>query len=72
MQGESGVDSSPFTNPALNPRMYRAMWGVRYASAQAVYPRGTIFTIGITADDSDTCVNPTSAARAPTARSWSG
>jgi hypothetical protein len=34
--------------------------GVRYASAQVVYPRGTALIIGITSDESEICVNPSS------------
>ena len=36
--------------------MYVAIFGVRYAAAHVVRPRGTALTIGITAEESETCV----------------
>ena len=45
----------PPVNPARNVLTYRAMCGVRYASAAVVKPRGTTRTIGMTSDDRDTC-----------------
>ena len=47
------------------------MQGVRYASAEAVNPRGTIRTIGITSEDKDTWVNPSLRATSPTSFSCS-
>ena len=47
------------------------MQGVRYASAEAVNPRGTIRTIGITSEDKDTWVNPSLRATSPTSLSCS-
>ena len=45
-------------NPLEKPRTYFLMWGVRYESAQAVKPLGTIRTMGITSCDKETCSKP--------------
>ena len=36
--------------------MYLAIFGVRYAAAHVVRPRGTALTIGITAEESETYI----------------
>jgi len=58
--------------PLAKPLTYLCMCGVRYASAHAVNPRGTMRTIGITWCDKDTWSNPRCLAMRPTASSCSG
>lgn len=58
--------------PPAKPFIYLCMCGVRYASAHAVNPRGTMRTIGITWCERDTWLNPSCLATWPTASSCSG
>ena len=62
----------PSSKPRRNVSRYSRMHGVRYESTLAVWPRGTARTMGTSAEDRLTCVNPISAANFPTAASWSG
>ena len=48
------------------------MWGVKYASATAVYARGTSLTTGLTSEDRETWEKPMDRASSPTARSCAG